>query len=178
MPDPVPHPSLRSLRPALFFVPSRVRAVAGAAACLLALGLVACAAPPPRPGAAAAAPDLAGLQRQVADTERAFARTMAERDHAAFARFLAEEAVFFSGAEPLRGKAAVASHWKRFYETPQAPFSWHPDRVEVLDSGTLAFSTGPVLDPAGRPVGRFNSVWRLEAPGAWRVVFDSGCNCP
>jgi hypothetical protein len=23
-------------------------------------------------------------------------------------------------------------------------------------------------------VGRFNSIWRREAPGVWRVVFDKG----
>jgi ketosteroid isomerase-like protein len=50
----------------------------------------------------------------------------------------------------------------------------------VLDSGNLAFSSGPVLDPDGRQVGTFNSVWRREPDGRWLVVFDKGCpvcNC-
>jgi hypothetical protein len=68
----------------------------------------------------------------------------------------------------------VAAYWRRFFDAPQAPFSWAPDRVEVLDDGTLAHSSGPVRDPAGEPVSRFNSVWRQEAPGVWRVVFDRG----
>ena len=122
----------------------------------------------------------AELQKQVAATERAFARTMAERDHGAFASFLAEETVFFSGPTPLRGKPAVAAHWKRFYDAPQAPFSWEPDQVEVLDSGTLALSSGPVYDPQGKLVARFTSVWRQERPGVWRIVFDKGsdvCDC-
>ena len=129
----------------------------------------------------APAPSTAELARQVDATERAFARTMADRDHAAFASFLADEAVFFTGPAPLRGKAAVAAGWKRFYERPQAPFSWEPDRVEVLDSGTLAISSGPVRDPAGRTIATFTSIWRLEAPGTWRIVFDKGnevCDCP
>jgi ketosteroid isomerase-like protein len=126
----------------------------------------------------AARPDPAGLKRQVADTERAFAATMAQRDHAAFTSFLADETVFFSGKGPLRGKAAVAEAWKRFYEGPQAPFSWKPTDVEVLDSGTLAISSGPVYDPGGKVVGVFNSIWRLEAPGQWRIIFDrGGCPC-
>lgn len=54
------------------------------------------------------------------------------------------------------------------------PFSWEPDVVEVLESGTLALSSGPVLDPAGKLIGRFNSIWRREAPGVWRIVFDRG----
>lgn len=130
--------------------------------------------------AAQAGPDLDALRQQVGDAERAFAKTMADRDHQAFSRFVSEEAVFFSGPSPLHGRQAVADHWKRFYEKPQAPFSWEPDKVEVLASGTLALTTGPVRDPAGKLIGRFNSIWRQEAPGVWRVVFDKGegvCDC-
>ena len=56
----------------------------------------------------------------------------------------------------------------------QAPFSWAPDQVDVLADGSLAHSSGPVLNPTGTAVARFNSVWRQEAPGVWRVVFDKG----
>jgi ketosteroid isomerase-like protein len=133
--------------------------------------------------ASAARPSNADLKKQVADTERAFAATMKARDHAAFTSFLADEAVFFSGSGPgsvLRGREAVANAWRKFYEGAQAPFSWEPEEVEVVDSGTLAYSGGPVFDATGKRVGRFNSIWRLEAPGRWRVVFDRGdapCNC-
>ncbi len=118
--------------------------------------------------------DVTALANQVRDSERAFAKTMADRDHAAFAAFLSDETVFM-GDTTLRGKPAVASAWKRFYDAPQAPFSWDPDRVEVLDSGTLGLSSGPVRDPQGKRVGTFNSVWRREAGGAWRIIFDKGC---
>jgi ketosteroid isomerase-like protein len=123
----------------------------------------------------------ADLAHQVWDTERAFAKTMADRDHQAFASFLAVEAVFLSAQATLRGQPAVAQAWKALYEQPQAPFSWEPERVEVLDSGTLALSTGPVRDPGGNRVGTFTSVWRREGEGKWRIVLDSGCppcRCP
>ena len=137
------------------------------AAALVAAG---CAAPAP-PMAPAA---LTVLQREVFAAERSFARSMAERDHAAFAAHLSEQAVFFGTAKALNGKAAVASGWKAFFEKPVAPFSWEPDQVELLSDGTLALSTGPVHGPDGKPIARFNSVWRLEAPGTWRIVFDKG----
>lgn len=133
--------------------------------------LAACAAAPALP---AETPD--ALRQQVRDTEAAFAQTMADRDHAAFTRFLADEAVFMSGEQPLRGKAAVAAAWKRFYAAPNAPFSWRPERVEVLASGTLAQSSGPVFDANGKRIATFISVWRREAPGMWRIVFDQGCD--
>ena len=119
--------------------------------------------------------DTASLAAQVTAAERAFAKTMADRNHAAFVSFLADETVFVpEGAPALRGKQAVAAAWKRFYEGPQAPFAWEPDRVEVLDSGQLALSSGPVRDPQGNRTGTFNSVWRREG-GAWKIIFDKGC---
>jgi ketosteroid isomerase-like protein len=98
---------------------------------------------------------------------------MAERDHAAFTSFLSELTVFWS-PDVTRGKAAVAASWKRFFDGKQAPFSWEPDDVQVLADGTLAFSTGPVRSPEGKVFSRFSSVWRQEAPGVWRIVFDRG----
>lgn len=130
--------------------------------------------------AGAAPPSNAELKLLVADTERAFAATMKARDHAAFTGFLAEETVFFMGSTPLHGKVAVANAWKRFYDTPAAPFSWEPEEVEVLASGTLAISSGPVYGPGGNLISRFSSIWRQEAPGQWRIVFDRGspeCDC-
>lgn len=126
------------------------------------------------PAGVSAQPDLPALQRQVTDAERAFARSMAERNHAAFTALLSEQAVFFGSAQVLHGKAAVAAGWKAFFDGAQAPFSWAPDQVEVLTDGTLAHSSGPVRNPAGQVVSRFNSVWRQESPGVWRVVFDKG----
>lgn len=121
------------------------------------------------------------LRQQVEDTERAFARTMADRDHQAFRTFLSEEAVFFAGTGPLHGSQQVADAWKPYFEGPDAPFSWEPETVVVLDSGTLALTTGPVRNPDGRRVATFNSIWRLEPNGEWRIVFDKGssdCNTP
>jgi ketosteroid isomerase-like protein len=124
--------------------------------------------------------DSDALRRQVFATERAFARTMADRDVTAFAGFVSTEAIFFAGTTPLRGRDAVVARWKRFFEAKEAPFSWEPEQVEVLASGTLALSTGPVFDPAGKRIGTFTSIWRQEAPATWRIVFDKGeeaCDC-
>lgn len=117
---------------------------------------------------------LEGARGAVIAAERAFAKSMADRDIDAFAGWLSEEAIFFTGPTPLRGKAAVLGWWSRYFASKEAPFSWEPDQVEVIASGTLALSTGPVRDPTGNVTGRFNSIWRLEAPGHWRVVFDKG----
>ena len=121
----------------------------------------------------------AELKEQVRKTETAFAKTMADRDVKAFEKFLAADTIFMSNGQATRGPKAVVERWKRFFEGA-APFSWAPEFVEVLDSGTLALSTGPVRDAAGKRVGTFNSVWRRESDGQWRIVLDNGCpacNC-
>ena len=108
-------------------------------------------------------------------TEIAFAKTMANRDLKAFSSFLSPEVVFFNGDTVLRGPEAVAQVWARFFEAADAPFSWEPEAVAVLGSGTLGYSSGPVFDPQGTRIGTFNSVWRLTSNGNWKIIFDRGC---
>ncbi len=106
--------------------------------------------------------------------EAAFAKTMADRDLKAFAQFVSEEAVFL-GTRVLRGRQAVAEGWAPYFAGSNASFSWRPATIELIASGTLAISRGPVFDDQGKRTGTFTSTWRLEKDGEWRVVLDSGC---
>jgi ketosteroid isomerase-like protein len=139
------------------------------------LGLVLVAA---LAGPAAAEP-LAELAEQVRQSEIAFAKTVADRDYAALSKFIADDAVFFGISSVQRGKTAVLAAWKPLYDGPKAPFSWGPETVEVAESGTLAHSSGPVVDASGKgkKMGVYNSIWRREKDGRWRVVFDKPCDC-
>ena len=112
---------------------------------------------------------------EVRAAETAFAKSMADRNLAAFTALLAEDAVFWGGKGVNRGKAAVAADWKRFFDGATAPFSWAPAEVEVLPSGDLGFTSGPVFDPKGQRIGTFNSVWQRQKDGSWKIIFDKGC---
>lgn len=132
------------------------------------------------PGSHSTAPALANadaataaLAKEVIAAERGFAQSMAKRDFNAFVSFLSPEAVFFSGNTIRHGAAEIAAQWRQYFEGSTAPFSWSPDHVEVLPSGQLALSTGPVYEQ-GKIVGRFNAIWRLDAPHSWHIVFDKG----
>ena len=81
--------------------------------------------------------------------EIAFAKTMADRDLAAFGSFVAEDAVFM-GPAPLHGRKAVVDGWKPFFEGP-APFSWAPERVEVTLVRHARDQQRPGLRPRGQP---------------------------
>ena len=112
---------------------------------------------------------------QVRAAEAAFAKSMADRNLAAFTALLADDTVFWGGKGVNRGKSAVTAEWKRFFDGPAAPFSWSPAEVEVLASGDLGFTSGPVYDPKGQRIGTFNSVWQRQKDGSWKIVFDKGC---
>ena len=122
----------------------------------------------------AAEGQLDGSAAEVEAREIAFAKSLADRDPEAFLSFVSPEAVFFNGNEPSRGHDAIAQLWAPNFEGAAAPFSWHPDVIEVLESGRLALSSGPVRGASGEETGRFNSIWRKDADGQWRVVFDKG----
>src|ERR1700689_1374911 len=128
-------------------------------------------APIANPEAASAA--TAEAVKQVIATEQAFAKSMAQRDFKAFITFLAPDAVFFSGKSVTHGSAEVAAQWQQYFEGHKAPFAWAPDHVEVLASGKLALSTGPVYDVA-KTVVWFYSIWRPLPDNSGRIVFDKG----
>lgn len=144
------------------------------------LCLAACAAPPSAPHSPPPKEPVVeskNIDRDVEAVERAFAATMAKRDFAAFSAFISDEAIFHSGRRVMRGKTEVLEAWKRYFEKPEAPFSWEPAQVEILDSGLLAMSTGPVKMPDGTVVATFTSIWRHEN-GGWRILFDRGVDTP
>lgn len=143
---------------------------------LLALALVAlagCSTRGPTLGARTPGKRETTARDQVIAAEHAFAKTMADRDFKAFTGLLSGEAIFFSGNSVEHGSGAIAAAWRPYFNGPAAPFSWVPDNVQVLPSGKLALSTGPVYIQ-GKEVSRFNSIWRLEAANTWRIVFDKG----
>ena len=144
---------------------NRILSVAGMSIALSVSSLLAQSAP-------------ATLTKHVFAAESSFAASMARRDLKAFAALVSPEAVFFSGTEALRGKEAVVEAWRKFFVEPKAPFSWRPETVQVLSSGTLALTSGPVHDPAGKLIGTFTSIWRRDGDGSWRIIFDKGCPPP
>ena len=121
----------------------------------------------------ACADNIEQLEKQVWDTELAFAKTMADRDFQAFTEFLAEDAIFLGNKSAARGKQAVAKRWAKFFKKDKAGFAWKPEKVEVLDNGTMALSTGPVWDDIGR-FSTYTSIWRKDDSGQWKVIFDKG----
>jgi ketosteroid isomerase-like protein len=128
----------------------------------------------------AATTALADLDREVHCREIGFSQSAEFRDIQAFRSFIDADARFVANGV-FRGVDAVAEAWAVFFTEPGPTIKWRPQIVEVLENETLALSRGPYRvvskDADGNIVeswGTFNSIWRVNDDGQWRVVFDAG----
>jgi ketosteroid isomerase-like protein len=119
-----------------------------------------------------------------ADTVRCreigFSLSAEQRDADLFASFIDPDARFV-GQAISRGPEGITAAWAVFLSSDGPSIKWRPQIVEVLEDGTLALSRGPyrviTMDDSGNETelwGTFNSVWRLQPDGEWKVVFDAG----
>ncbi len=122
----------------------------------------------------------ADLATEVRCREIAFSRAAEKRDLVAFISFLDDDARFV-GDSVLHGPEQIAAGWQVFFTDDGPSLKWRPQFVEVLGSGDLALTRGPYWLKSktadGQPVeqwGTFNSVWRKDDAGEWRIVFDAG----
>jgi len=128
----------------------------------------------------AAVPAMADLADDVRCREIGFSKSIEARDIEAFRSFIDDDARFVS-SEARRGPDQIVADWTVFTTDDGPRIKWRPQIVEVLNDGTLALTRGPYRYTAkneqGEAVdywGTFNSVWRLQDDGSWKVVFDAG----
>jgi len=123
---------------------------------------------------------LADPAEDVRCREIGFSKSVEASDHQKFASFIDDDARFVGGSV-LRGSASVAEAWSVFFQEDGPRIMWRPQIVEVLEDGGLALSRGPyrmtVNGEDGQETehwGTFNSVWRKQPDGEWKIVFDAG----
>jgi ketosteroid isomerase-like protein len=138
-------------------------------ASLILIGILVCSAPA-----------IADVTNDVRCAEIGFSRSVETQNIALFESFIDADARFVGGSVH-RGVAEVAAAWAVFFTDDAPQMKWRPQIVEVLDDGMLALSRGPyrmiVTGPDGvssERWGTFNSVWRKQDDGSWKVVFDAG----
>jgi ketosteroid isomerase-like protein len=83
------------------------------------------------------------------------------------------------GAPPVVGKAAIRTFVEQSLATPGFHIGWTPAQASLSADGTLGYTTGtntttlPGQDGKLMTVtGRYVTVWRRDASGAWKCVAD------
>ena len=133
----------------------RLLAVAAAVACL-------------------AAADTPPALTSLIEAERAFAKTSVDKGtREAFLTWLADESLLFTPG-PTPGKMYYRNR-------PPLPtqLRWAPEFADVSAAGDLGYTSGPweisktATEPPGG-FGHFNSIWRIQKDGSWKVEVDLG----
>jgi ketosteroid isomerase-like protein len=134
-------------------------------AVLLAVVLGACASTEALEASPAASPT------PVIAAERAFAADAAQRGWAAAFRTAAAPEAITLSPDPVNAQENL-SHVEGDGSTD---LDWRPAYAGMARSGDFGFTTGPYLF-RGREgiVGHYFTVWRQQADGGWKWIFDAG----
>ncbi len=123
----------------------------------------------------------ASAVNEVADAERAFAKTSVEKGvRDSFIEFFAEDGINFT-PHPTKTRENLSKR-----PATRSPFTlnWQPVYADASQAGDLGFTTGPYTltdtRPNPQPTGHgyYFSFWRKQADGRWKVVIDFGIQTP
>jgi len=131
-------------------------------------------------------PDLEAAAAQIVKADAEFARSVAERNRDRFLSFIADATTFGGGsANELRGKDAVWQAWSDFFAPAGPTLTWTPRKGEVIGAGDVGYTTGRAVMRARGADGKLTerqteylTVWKKQADGSWKVIFDAGSTLP
>ena len=118
-------------------------------------------------------------RQEIIQTEKAFETMAREKGLAEAFSFYADPAATINrGSSLVHGKDSI----RLVYLSPRyhgAKLEWKPDFVEVAASADLGYTYGKYIftttDSTGQAVsskGYFHTVWKKQAKGDWRFVWD------
>ncbi len=142
-----------------------------------------------------AAPSAEGLTRiesprapAIEQAEKDFAEATAARGASGWAEWFDDKGGQWdpgeNGAEGKRieGKAAVKEYMTPVFSRPNFRLEWRPIVSALAPGGALGYTVGTwesviISDAGKRDVkyhGAFVTVWKRQADGSWKVLFDTG----
>ena len=103
------------------------------------------------------------------DAERAFAADAQKLGQwTAFKKWAAPDALMFV-PQPTK-----AHDFLKDRKDPPVAVFWWPGRSYVSCDGKTAINTGPWVRQWGKSVGYFTTVWKRQADGGWKWIYDAG----
>jgi len=124
---------------------------------------------------------LQGWKNEIVETEKQFAElAQAEGIPKAFLTYAADDAVLMRNNSLIIGKTAIAQQFESQGDSGNTgSLSWKPDFVDVSTSGDLGYTYGKFIYSSQDSLGQtntvegvFHTVWKRQADGSWRFVWD------
>ncbi len=117
--------------------------------------------------------------QQIYDVEQEFNEMLAKEGRAAaFAHFAAPNGGIQRSGRMIIGKDSIYAFYASRTNT-NVTLTWKPDRVEVSDDFTMAYTWGKAQFSGTRDNGEdysgeglFHTVWKRQPDGTWRYVYD------
>jgi ketosteroid isomerase-like protein len=120
-------------------------------------------------------------KKEILETEKNFSQMAKDKGvPEAFKYFAAEDVVLQRNNQLVIGKSElIAFYENQGGEDKGASLTWKPDFVDVAASGDLGYTYGQYTysypDSTGMRIenkGVFHTVWKRQADGSWRFVWD------
>jgi uncharacterized protein (TIGR02246 family) len=100
--------------------------------------------------------------------------------------YWADHAIMMSAGEaPIEGKPAIRQMVEESFNIPGFRISWQPQRVEVSESGDMAYliedAQVSFQDSTGNTITQHNktvSIWKKQRDGSWKNVVDISTPTP
>ena len=135
----------------------------------------------PAAGAAPAQLTEAQAAAEIMAADNLFSKVTGEKRLEGFMSFLSDSVMTLApDTAVIRGKDGLRKVWAGL-DKPTFHVVWHPLYAYASSCGDLGYSVGVAefwKDVAGakQPLGssKYLTVWRRQADGSWKVVFDTG----
>ena len=120
-------------------------------------------------------------KKEIIQTEQDFAQMAADSGiRNAFLNYAAEDAVLMRNNSIVSGKNGIGAFFdNQPMDEASISLEWKPDFVDVSASGDLGYTYGKFVftltDSSGQKnesTGIFHTVWKRQADGTWRFVWD------
>jgi len=120
-------------------------------------------------------------RQAIAKAEADFEKARADRGLEGWLSFFADDSADFVRGGPFTfTKDEMRQRLQKDFD-PADQLTWKPVKIEVADSGDLAYSLGTwqlkgkdQKDNDVTQTGKYLTVWKKEKDGSWKVVADTG----
>ena len=126
--------------------------------------------------------DLEAERQALIDADLQFAALTAQNGVEGWLSFFAEDGIMMpDGAPDIVGKQAIRAAMMQVFSQPDYQLRWEPNSAHIAIGADLGYTVGKYdvsfKGPDGEIIGsggRYVSIWRKDATGAWKVVLDIG----